>query len=155
MKWVTRSHVHVDRVACPWLITRFVDSDAEFVFLPVGEIPRLVEEEGAVPFDSPGGGTRASRLPVFFRCDSREIQAEGSCSPATGRHRQRCGHREHVCRPHGCWFGSNRQWLQHPLPAGPREHRAPVRGVRRSLCLVPHGSQFEEAVDRRKKLSGP
>jgi hypothetical protein len=54
MRWVTRSHVHVDRVACPWLITRFVDSDAEFVFLPVGEIARLVEEEGAIPFDSPG-----------------------------------------------------------------------------------------------------
>jgi hypothetical protein len=54
MRWVTRSHVHVDRVACPWLITRFVDSDAEFVFLPVGEIERLVEEEGAIPFDSPG-----------------------------------------------------------------------------------------------------
>ncbi len=34
MKWVTRSHVHVDRAACPWLITRFVDSDAEFLFVP-------------------------------------------------------------------------------------------------------------------------
>ena len=34
MLWVTRSHVHVDRVACPWLIERFVDSDAEFMFAP-------------------------------------------------------------------------------------------------------------------------
>ena len=34
MKWITRSHVHVDRVACPWLITRFIDSDAEFLFAP-------------------------------------------------------------------------------------------------------------------------
>jgi len=54
MKWVTRSHVHVDRVACPWLITRFVDSDAEFVFVPKDEVAGVVEREGAIPFDVPG-----------------------------------------------------------------------------------------------------
>jgi hypothetical protein len=54
MKWVTRSHVHVDRVACPWLISRFVDSEAEFLFVPKGQIQRVVEEEGAIPFDAPG-----------------------------------------------------------------------------------------------------
>ena len=54
MKWVTRSHVHVDRVACPWLITRFVDNEAEFLFVPSGEIKRIVEQTGAVPFDAPG-----------------------------------------------------------------------------------------------------
>jgi hypothetical protein len=40
MKWVTRSHVHVDRVACPWLISRFIDSEAEFLFVPVSQIER-------------------------------------------------------------------------------------------------------------------
>jgi hypothetical protein len=54
MKWVTRSHVHVDRVACPWLITRFIDSEAEFLFVPRGEIDRIVKETGAIPFDAPG-----------------------------------------------------------------------------------------------------
>jgi hypothetical protein len=54
MLWVTRSHVHVDRVACPWLITRFVDSDADFMFVPKSEIERVVKETGAIPFDSPG-----------------------------------------------------------------------------------------------------
>jgi hypothetical protein len=54
MKWVTRSHVHVDRVACPWLITRFVDNNAEFFFVPRGEIDRVVKEMGAIPFDAPG-----------------------------------------------------------------------------------------------------
>ncbi len=53
MKWVTRSHVHVDRVACPWLITRFVDSDAEFLFVSKNEIGRVVKETGAIPFDAP------------------------------------------------------------------------------------------------------
>jgi len=54
MKWVTRSHVHVDRVACPWLITRFVDSNAEFRFVPKNEVLAVAEREEAIPFDSPG-----------------------------------------------------------------------------------------------------
>ena len=54
MKWLTRSHVRVDRVACPWLITRFVDSEAEFVFAPKGEIDRIAAESRAIPFDAPG-----------------------------------------------------------------------------------------------------
>jgi hypothetical protein len=54
MKWITRSHVHVDRVACPWLISRFIDSDAEFLFVPKVEIDRVARETGAIPFDAPG-----------------------------------------------------------------------------------------------------
>jgi hypothetical protein len=41
-------------VACPWLITRFIDSDAEFLFVPKSEIERVVKESGAIPFDAPG-----------------------------------------------------------------------------------------------------
>ncbi len=47
MKWLTRSHVHVDRVACPWLISRFVDSEAEFLFVPKSQIDRVARETGA------------------------------------------------------------------------------------------------------------
>ena len=54
MLWVTRSHVHVDRVACPWLITRFIDSDAEFLFVPASQVEQVVAETGAIPFDAPG-----------------------------------------------------------------------------------------------------
>jgi hypothetical protein len=54
MKWITRSHIHVDRAACPWLITRFIDSDAEFIFVPKSEIERIGQESGAIPFDAPG-----------------------------------------------------------------------------------------------------
>jgi len=54
MKWITRSHVHVDRVACPWLITRFVDSDAEFLFVPKSQVNSVASDTGAIPFDSPG-----------------------------------------------------------------------------------------------------
>jgi hypothetical protein len=54
MKWITRSHVHVDRVACPWLIARFIDSDAEFLFVPESKVLEIAEREGALPFDTPG-----------------------------------------------------------------------------------------------------
>jgi len=54
MKWLTRSHVHVDRVACPWLISRFVDSDAEFLYVPASQIEKVAKETGAIPFDAPG-----------------------------------------------------------------------------------------------------
>lgn len=53
MLWITRSHVHVDRVACPWLITRFIDSDAEFLFAPKSQIDKVSKETGAIPFDAP------------------------------------------------------------------------------------------------------
>jgi hypothetical protein len=54
MKWITRSHVHVDRVACPWLITRFIDSAAEFLFVPKSKVMEIAAKTGAIPFDSPG-----------------------------------------------------------------------------------------------------
>ena len=51
MKWITRERVKVDRVACPWLIKKFVDRQAEFLFVPAGHTPL---PEGAEPFDIPG-----------------------------------------------------------------------------------------------------
>ncbi len=54
MKWITRSHVHVDRVACPWLIARFVDSEAEFLFVPSSQVDAVTTQTGALPFDTPG-----------------------------------------------------------------------------------------------------
>ena len=53
MKWITRSHVHVDRVACPWLITRFIDSEAEILFVPKNQVDKVSRETGAIPFDAP------------------------------------------------------------------------------------------------------
>jgi len=53
MKWITRSHVHVDRVACPWLILRFIDSEAEFIFVPKSRIKQAVDETGGIAFDAP------------------------------------------------------------------------------------------------------
>jgi hypothetical protein len=54
MRWITREHVKVDRVACPWLITKFVDADAEFLFIAADKVVEIAEREGAIPFDIPG-----------------------------------------------------------------------------------------------------
>ena len=54
MKWVTRERPKIDRVACPWLIKRFIDSEAEFLFVPPDDVARVARESGAIPFDVVG-----------------------------------------------------------------------------------------------------
>jgi hypothetical protein len=54
MKWITREHVHVDRVACPWLIRKFVDPKAEFLFVPADKVMEIAGKENATPFDCKG-----------------------------------------------------------------------------------------------------
>ena len=51
MKWITREHPHVDRVACPWLIERFVDQHAEFIYVPSDQVMAEAEKRGATPYD--------------------------------------------------------------------------------------------------------
>ena len=54
MKWITRENANVDRVACPWLIQRFVDPAAEFLFVPREEVMGMAARENAIPYDVPG-----------------------------------------------------------------------------------------------------
>lgn len=54
MKWVTREKAKVDRIACPWLITRFVDSKAEFLYVPTDKVNEVAKRENAIPFDAAG-----------------------------------------------------------------------------------------------------
>jgi hypothetical protein len=53
MKWVTRERVKVDRVACPWLVKKFVDPQAEFLFVPAPDVLAVAAREAAIPFDVP------------------------------------------------------------------------------------------------------
>jgi len=53
MKWVTRERPKVDRIACPWLIRRFVDPEARFLFVPADQVTAVAVREGAIPFDVP------------------------------------------------------------------------------------------------------
>lgn len=54
MKWVTRERPKIDRIACPWLVARFIDQDPEFLFVPPGDVQRVAAQTGATPFDVPG-----------------------------------------------------------------------------------------------------
>ena len=53
MRWVTRERPKIDRIACPWLIARFIDEMPEFLYVPAGEVLRVAEETGAIPYDIP------------------------------------------------------------------------------------------------------
>jgi hypothetical protein len=54
MKWVTRERPKIDRIACPWLITRFIEPNAEFLYVPSERVLAVAEETGAIPYDVPG-----------------------------------------------------------------------------------------------------
>lgn len=53
MKWITRERPKIDRIACPWLVARFVDPGAEFLFVPAARVRAVVQETGAIPYDVP------------------------------------------------------------------------------------------------------
>ena len=54
MKWITRERPKIDRIACPWLIARFIDAEPEFLYVPAGEVMTQAECRGATPYDVPG-----------------------------------------------------------------------------------------------------
>lgn len=54
MKWVTRERPKIDRIACPWLIARFIDQAAEFLYVPARDVMSVAEKTGATPYDVPG-----------------------------------------------------------------------------------------------------
>jgi hypothetical protein len=54
MKWVTRARPKIDRIACPWLVARFIDREAEFLYVPADHVLEVARETGAVAYDVPG-----------------------------------------------------------------------------------------------------
>ena len=71
MRWITRENIKVDRVACPWLIKRFVDHEAEFLFVPEGELLEAAKREDATPFDA----TRFTDVRLNHRGDRCTFEA--------------------------------------------------------------------------------
>jgi PAS domain S-box-containing protein len=68
VKWVTRERAKVDRIACPWLIKRFVDPDAEFLYVPKDLVSSVAKAEGATPFDTPGAELNHYEVDGDVRC---------------------------------------------------------------------------------------
>jgi hypothetical protein len=54
MKWVTRARPKIDRIACPWLVKRFIDREAEFLYVPPADVLSVAAREDAIPYDIPG-----------------------------------------------------------------------------------------------------
>jgi hypothetical protein len=54
MKWITRERPKIDRIACPWLVARFIDKSPEFLYVKAGDVLRVAQETGATPYDVPG-----------------------------------------------------------------------------------------------------
>ena len=96
MKWITRENANVDRIACPWLIRRFIDKDAEFLFVPKEQVMPAAEGEGAIPYDVPG----VELGHVEGRCSFESIMLKygldgRSCLDRDGKNHTRRGR---VCR---------------------------------------------------------
>ncbi len=70
MQWITRERPKIDRLACPWLINRFIDDDSEFLFVPAADVKLVAARTGAIPFDVPGvdlwHGGRGSSFDMFL-----------------------------------------------------------------------------------------
>lgn len=82
MKWITRKNANVDRIACPWLIKRFVDPDAEFLYVPGDQVMAAAEREDAIPYDVKG----VELGHVEGRCSFESIMAKyGLQDPALER----------------------------------------------------------------------
>jgi hypothetical protein len=54
MQWITRERPKIDRIACPWLIARFIDQEPEFLYVATGDVLKVASETGAIPYDIPG-----------------------------------------------------------------------------------------------------
>ena len=79
MRWITRERPKIDRVACPWLITRFIDQNARFLFAPAADVLRLAKTRRAIPFDIDGGGPLGTSL-------SAQFSAGRAAGVSTGEH---------------------------------------------------------------------
>ncbi len=88
MKWITREHVKVDRVACPWLIKKFVDKDAEFVFVPPEKVMEEAKRLDAIPYDVKNvelghHGKVQRRIPL---CSTSGAHQPAIAGPKNSRH---------------------------------------------------------------------
>ena len=84
MKWVTREGAKTDRVACPWLIKRFIDQEAEFVFVPKDEVLAVAGREGGKSFDAPGADYTPSYCSLSFSCCLLQCPARCNASCQNG-----------------------------------------------------------------------
>ncbi len=113
MKWITREKVKVDRVACPWLIRRFIDPQAEFIFVPADQVAAKAREIGATPFDIQGCELGHHGEDVSF---NSILKKYGLADPALGLLGQIVRAADsHPSKPHPA--GEGLRWIAHGFSA--------------------------------------
>ncbi len=142
MKWVTRENPKTDRIACPWLIRKYIDPEAEILYVPDADVLPVAEREGGISFDAP---------------DAKYTHRDGLCSfevlieehqltdPALTRMAQ-IVHGADIEKgidttPRVGRAPGHRPWLRAAGPARPATARAGAPGVRRPLRLVPRAGE--------------
>ena len=139
MKWITRERVKVDRVACPWLIRKFIDPDAEFLFVPPDQVLAIAERESATPFDIPDvelghhdGKCSFEAIVSKYRIDDPAIPLLAQIVHGADVAEDLYG------RPEAPGLKAIAEGFQQMgLPRRPRDSRLGVPGVRRSVRLLP------------------
>jgi len=103
MKWITRERPKIDRIACPWLVARFIDAEPDFLYVPAADVMLVAQQTGAVPYDVPGVelGHRADQcsfdafLAKYKLCDAALTKLAAIVRAAD------CGTPEHVAEAAG------------------------------------------------------
>ena len=108
MKWVTRARPKTDRIACPWLIRRFIDTEAEILYVPAADVLAVAEAESARSFDAPGALYRPPRRAMHVRSAHRRVRPRRRPGAgATRQDRPRRRHRRPISTPIplglACW----------------------------------------------------
>jgi hypothetical protein len=125
MKWVTRERPKIDRIACPWLIARFIDKEPEFLYVPSADVLGVAERTGAVPYDIPGVemshvGDRCSFDAFLAKFGLNDLALEQLAAIVRGAARTR----------RVAWCGAGRM-------ATTTTWRAPMRWRTTSRCTTP------------------
>jgi len=138
MKWVARERPKIDRIACPWLIARFIDKEPEFLYVPAAEVLSTAEACGAVPYDI--RGVEMSHVGELCSFDAfvakHKLTPAGPGAAAARRHRSRCGYL--ASRPDPAVRGPLRDiaGAVTDLLRRPRNAQARHGHLRRALCVV-------------------
>jgi hypothetical protein len=113
MKWITREKVKVDRVACPWLIKKFVDPQAEFLFVPADKVMDEAGRLGAIPYDVPGVELGHHGEDVSFNSILKEHQLDDPALQLLGEIVRAAD--SHPSNPHPA--GEGLRWVAHGFSA--------------------------------------
>src|SRR5579872_7456517 len=151
MRWVTRQNASVDRIACPWLIKRFIDPDAEFLYVPAADVKTVAEREGGYPLRRRGSRARSCRRTMQLRVDPPEVRPDRPGPAAVGADRawsrRRCRRRADAG---GGGPEGDRAWLcDVARRSRPSQDRAGNASLRRPLCMVPaRGGRAQSGLRR-------